>query len=68
MFLTCIVLGRGTVVTGRLERGIIKKGQEAEFIGYNRTLKSTVTGNIFVLTSSVKETGIFIYVGNANLF
>lgn len=36
--------GRGTVVTGRLERGIIKKGMECEFVGYNKVLKSTVTG------------------------
>jgi elongation factor Tu len=36
--------GRGTVVTGRLERGVLKKGQEAEFIGHNKTFKSTVTG------------------------
>lgn len=36
--------GRGTVVTGRLERGIVKKGNECEFIGYNKLLKSTVTG------------------------
>lgn len=36
--------GRGTVVTGRLERGVVKKGQECEFIGYNKVLKSTVTG------------------------
>ncbi|KAG4077164.1 hypothetical protein HA402_016151 [Bradysia odoriphaga] len=36
--------GRGTVVTGRLERGIVKKGMECEFIGFGKTLKSTVTG------------------------
>lgn len=36
--------GRGTVVSGRLERGVIKKGQEAEFIGHGKTLKSTITG------------------------
>lgn len=36
--------GRGTVVTGRLERGIVKKGMECEFVGYNKVLKSTVTG------------------------
>lgn len=36
--------GRGTVVTGRLERGVLKKGSECEFIGYNKNLKSTVTG------------------------
>lgn len=36
--------GRGTVVTGRLERGKLKKGTECEFIGYNKVLKSTVTG------------------------
>ncbi|PNF28697.1 Elongation factor Tu, mitochondrial [Cryptotermes secundus] len=38
------IAGRGTVVTGRLERGVIKKGNECEFIGHNRTMKSTVTG------------------------
>jgi len=36
--------GRGTVVTGRLERGVIKKGLECEVIGYNQQFKSTVTG------------------------
>lgn len=36
--------GRGTVVTGRLERGIIKKGNDAEFIGANKVFKSTITG------------------------
>nr|CAD7393776.1 unnamed protein product [Timema cristinae] len=36
--------GRGTVVTGRMERGILKKGNDCEFIGYNKVLKSTVTG------------------------
>ncbi|KAJ9593816.1 hypothetical protein L9F63_027541, partial [Diploptera punctata] len=36
--------GRGTVVTGRLERGKLKKGSDCEFIGHNKTIKSTVTG------------------------
>lgn len=36
--------GRGTVVTGRLERGVVKKGSDCEFVGYNKVLKSTVTG------------------------
>ncbi|XP_033342445.2 elongation factor Tu [Megalopta genalis] len=36
--------GRGTVVTGRLERGKLKKGTECEILGYNKVLKSTVTG------------------------
>lgn len=36
--------GRGTVVTGRLERGVLKKGNECEFVGYSKTIKSTVTG------------------------
>lgn len=44
------VLGRGTVVTGRLERGIIKKGQDVEFVGFGKAIKSTVTGNyMFIL-------------------
>lgn len=38
------IQGRGTVVTGRLERGVVKKGQECEFVGYNKVIKSTITG------------------------
>lgn len=41
---TYSIPGRGTVVTGRLERGKIKKGMDCEFIGYNKTLKSVITG------------------------
>ncbi|XP_072127515.1 elongation factor Tu, mitochondrial isoform X2 [Mobula birostris] len=36
--------GRGTVVTGTLERGIIRKGDDCEFIGHNKSLRSVVTG------------------------
>lgn len=36
--------GRGTVVTGRIERGIVKVGEEIEIIGIKPTAKSTVTG------------------------
>ena len=36
--------GRGTVVTGRVERGIIKVGQEVSIIGIKDTVKTTVTG------------------------
>ncbi|CAM5158153.1 unnamed protein product [Natator depressus] len=36
--------GRGTVVTGTLERGIVRKGEECEFVGHNRNLRSVVTG------------------------
>lgn len=36
--------GRGTVVTGRLERGVVKKGMECEFVGYSKTVKTTITG------------------------
>lgn len=38
------IQGRGTVVTGRLDRGILKKGFECEIIGYNKHIKTTVTG------------------------
>lgn len=41
---TYSIPGRGTVVTGRLERGKLKKGTEVEFLGYEKTFKSTVTG------------------------
>jgi len=36
--------GRGTVVTGRIERGIVKVGEEIEIIGIKDTQKTTVTG------------------------
>nr|WP_272940514.1 EF-Tu/IF-2/RF-3 family GTPase [Salmonella enterica] len=36
--------GRGTVVTGRVERGIIKVGEEVEIVGIKETQKSTCTG------------------------
>ena len=36
--------GRGTVVTGRIDRGIIKVGEEVEIIGLKDTVKTTVTG------------------------
>ena len=38
------ISGRGTVVTGRIERGVIKVGEEAEIIGLKDTVKTTVTG------------------------
>ena len=38
------ISGRGTVVTGRVESGIIKVGQEAEIVGLTATQKTTITG------------------------
>jgi elongation factor Tu len=38
------IAGRGTVITGRVERGTIKKGQEVEVVGYGSKLKVAVTG------------------------
>jgi elongation factor Tu len=38
------ISGRGTVATGRIERGIIKTGEEVELVGINPTRKSVVTG------------------------
>ena len=38
------ISGRGTVVTGRIERGIVKVGEEIEIIGLKDTVKTTVTG------------------------
>jgi elongation factor Tu len=38
------ISGRGTVVTGRVERGIVKVGEEVEIIGIKPTQKTTVTG------------------------
>ena len=38
------ISGRGTVVTGRIERGIVKVGEEIEIIGLRPTVKTVVTG------------------------
>ncbi len=38
------ISGRGTVVTGRIERGIVKVGEEIEIVGIRDTQKTTVTG------------------------
>ena len=36
--------GRGTVVTGRIERGKVKVGEEVEIVGFRDTTKTTITG------------------------
>ncbi|EKU66865.1 putative translation elongation factor Tu [Acinetobacter pittii] len=38
------ISGRGTVVTGRVEAGIVKVGEEVEIVGIKDTVKTTVTG------------------------
>ena len=38
------ISGRGTVVTGRVERGVLNLGQEVEIVGFKDTVKTTVTG------------------------
>lgn len=38
------ISGRGTVVTGRVERGIVRTGDEVEIVGIQDTVKTTVTG------------------------
>jgi len=46
--------GRGTVVTGKIERGIIKVGEEAEIVGIKDTVKTIVTG-IEMFNKSLSE-------------
>lgn len=46
--------GRGTVVTGKIERGIIHVGDEVEIVGIKETTKTTVTG-IEMFNKSLKE-------------
>jgi len=46
--------GRGTVVTGRIERGIIKVGEEVEIVGIKDTAKTTVTG-VEMFNKSLQE-------------
>jgi elongation factor Tu len=38
------ISGRGTVATGRVERGVVKVGEEIEVVGIKDTVKTTVTG------------------------
>jgi elongation factor Tu len=38
------ITGRGTVVTGRVERGVVKVGEEVEIVGFRDTRKTVVTG------------------------
>ncbi|MFB3850461.1 MAG: elongation factor Tu [Acidobacteriota bacterium] len=38
------ISGRGTVVTGRVERGIVKVGEEMEIVGFKPTFKTVITG------------------------
>jgi len=52
------IKGRGTVVTGRVERGIVKVGDEIEIIGFGETRKTTVTGvEMFQKTLDQGEAG-----------
>jgi elongation factor Tu len=46
--------GRGTVVTGKIERGIVKLDQEVEIVGIKDTVKTTVTG-IEMFNKNLKE-------------
>ncbi len=46
--------GRGTVVTGKIERGIIKVGEEVEIVGIREVTKTTVTG-VEMFNKSLKE-------------
>ena len=46
--------GRGTVVTGKIERGIVKVGEEIEVVGLKPTAKTTVTG-IEMFNKSLQE-------------
>jgi elongation factor Tu len=52
------IKGRGTVVTGRVERGVVKVGDEIEIVGFGDTRKTTVTGvEMFQKTLDQGEAG-----------
>lgn len=52
------IKGRGTVVTGRVERGVVKVGDEVEIVGIRETRKTVVTGvEMFHKTLEVGEPG-----------
>lgn len=49
------IQGRGTVVTGRVERGTITKGAEIEIVGLGSSFKTTLTGKLFPLSRLILE-------------
>ena len=52
------IKGRGTVVTGRIERGIVKAGEEVEIVGFTETRKTVCTGvEMFQKTLDAGEAG-----------
>jgi len=52
------IKGRGTVVTGRIERGVVKVGDEVEIVGFGPTRKTVVTGvEMFRKTLDLGEPG-----------
>ncbi|HYM14296.1 MAG TPA: elongation factor Tu [Dehalococcoidia bacterium] len=52
------IKGRGTVVTGRIERGVVKVGEEVEIVGFGESRKTTVTGvEMFQKTLDTGEAG-----------
>ncbi len=48
------IAGRGTVVTGRVEQGVVKIGEEVEIVGFRDTVKTTVTG-VEMFNKEMKE-------------
>jgi len=48
------ISGRGTVVTGRIERGIVKVGEEIEIVGIRPTIKKVVTASRCSASSSIR--------------
>ncbi len=41
---THAIQGRGTVVTGKVERGLLKKGDEVQILGFDKDMKTTIAG------------------------
>ena len=51
------ISGRGTVVTGRIERGTIKSGDEVEVVGHGAKVKTIVTGNVRAVVAEAESLG-----------
>lgn len=56
------IKGRGTVVTGKVERGTVKKGDELEAVGRGATWKTTVTGK-GVFVPFLDQDSVFAFLG-----
>ena len=61
---TFSISGRGTVVSGRVERGTVNKGDEVQIVGQDKTITTTVTGPLFILFRVIT---LFLFIAGSHV-